>query len=87
MAWTESNTTAPDMRARLRRLFPAFAWELAFIDNLAETVEMYGRFRLNGQRCGVYLHCNHELFPETPDVDDRIKHCVAEAVARIVVNG
>lgn len=86
MAWTEPNTIASDLRSRLRRLFPAFSWEIARIDGLAEVVEMRGVFCLNGQRCGIYLYCNHEIFHETSAADDRIKHYVARAVTLTILD-
>ena len=88
MAWTEPNTIAPDMRTRLRRLFPAFSWEIVHIDHLAETVEMRGLFHLNGRRCGIYLTWNHEQFDDSPDiVDDRVKYQVAQAMIQIIIKG
>ena len=87
MGWIEPNTIAPALRSRLQRLFPLFTWEIAHIDNLAETVEMRGGFRLNGRRCSVRLVCNHEWFHESPGTDDMIKHYIARAVAQIVVKG
>ena len=87
MVWTDGDSIAVDLRRRLRRLVPALAWEISYVDHPCEQVGLMGRFCLNGQPCNIMVTLGHEAFPNDAASDKLIRWSIADVIGRKVTGG